>query len=212
MGHTLVARVVGHALPGRADGRASSGLDARRSARRSRSSTACITGRTAGPPLWGRRQGRRGPRARPRARDSTSTASFAYSNGDEDIPFLERRRQPGRRRARGRPARARREQRGWPILRCESRGGTPGHRRTSRAPPASTAAWPTAARRRARARAPEPLARHAAWRSPAASAPTSGSRSPASTSTSIRGEEHLWSARPVRLRLQPPEQARPDHR
>ncbi len=79
------------------------------------------TGRPGGPPLW-----RAGKAAAVRAFAAGSpgvdlTRSYAYSNGDEDVPFL---RTAGRPRAlnpeRGLAAEAAR--RGWPIVRFRGRG------------------------------------------------------------------------------------------
>ncbi|MGI8559035.1 MAG: HAD-IB family hydrolase [Solirubrobacteraceae bacterium] len=83
-----------------------------------------LTGRTAGEPLWA------GGKARAIValadeHELDLAASFAYSNGAEDVEFLA---------AVGRPMavepedalRAEAERRGWPVLRCASRGGRPG--------------------------------------------------------------------------------------
>jgi putative phosphoserine phosphatase/1-acylglycerol-3-phosphate O-acyltransferase len=81
------------------------------------------TGRTAGPALWG--QGKaRAVRALASEHELDLSDCFAYSNGDEDVPFLE---------AVGRPvcvdpesglARVAAE-RGWPVLSCAPRGSRP---------------------------------------------------------------------------------------
>ena len=86
------------------------------------------------------------------------------------------------------------------------RRGAGRHARHARRRPAHGRVLRRPARRRfARARRSASRAgRDGTWStSPRRSPATSGSRSPASTST-CRGAEHLWSARPVRLRLQPP--------
>lgn len=83
-----------------------------------------ITGRTSGPALW--RQGKADAvLALASEHEYDMEASFAYSNGNEDIPFLS---------AVGNPLavspedglRAHAVKTGWPVLDCESRGGTPG--------------------------------------------------------------------------------------
>lgn len=89
-----------------------------------------ITGRTAGPALW--RQGKADAvLALAAEHEYDMEASFAYSNGTEDVPFLSSVGNPvavepedGLRRVA--------ESKGWPVLRCESRGGTPGLRDIAR--------------------------------------------------------------------------------
>jgi putative phosphoserine phosphatase/1-acylglycerol-3-phosphate O-acyltransferase len=83
-----------------------------------------ITGRPAGAPLWGLGKARA---ARALAADEgfDLPASFAYSNGDEDVMFLE---------SVGNPVAVAPEhglareaaRRGWPVLQCVARGGPPG--------------------------------------------------------------------------------------
>ena len=83
-----------------------------------------VTGRTAGEPLWagGKARAVRGLAA---AEDIDLEASFAYSNGNEDVEFLE---------TCGNPVAVEPEEglrrvavkRGWPVLRCKPRGGRPG--------------------------------------------------------------------------------------
>jgi putative phosphoserine phosphatase/1-acylglycerol-3-phosphate O-acyltransferase len=89
-----------------------------------------LTGRTAGDPLWA------GGKARAvtalAAEESLDLdASFAYSNGDEDVAFLETvghsvAVEPEQGLARLA------QQRQWPILRCVPRGGRPGLRDIAR--------------------------------------------------------------------------------
>lgn len=82
-----------------------------------------LTGRTAGPPLWS--EGKADAMAELAATIGADLgASFAYSNGAEDIPMLE---------AVGNPVavepggglRDHAEAAGWPVLRCAPRGGRP---------------------------------------------------------------------------------------
>lgn len=81
-----------------------------------------ITGRTSGPPLWADGKAR-AVRELAAQEDLDLDASFAYSNGGEDIEFLE---------TCGNPVavsphkvlRAHAELEGWPILDCVPRGGT----------------------------------------------------------------------------------------
>jgi putative phosphoserine phosphatase/1-acylglycerol-3-phosphate O-acyltransferase len=80
------------------------------------------TGRVAGAALWGDAKGD-AVRALASERGIELVHSYGYSNGDEDIPFLE---------AVGRPCAVEPEDvlagvakgREWPILRCVARGGT----------------------------------------------------------------------------------------
>lgn len=82
-----------------------------------------MTGRTAGPVLWGAGKAR-AARALAAEHELDMDACFAYSNGAEDVPFLE---------AAGHPVCVDPEsalvrvahERGWPILRCAPRPGTP---------------------------------------------------------------------------------------
>lgn len=83
-----------------------------------------ITGRTAGPALW--RQGKADAvLALASEHEFDLEASFAYSNGTEDIPFLS---------SVGNPVAVEpedglldhAEKAGWAVLRCENRGGIPG--------------------------------------------------------------------------------------
>lgn len=83
-----------------------------------------LTGRVGGEPLWGRGKAR-AVRELAEEQDIDLSASFAYSNGGEDVPFLETTGhavavEPDHRLA------ALAETRGWPVLRCTPRGGTPG--------------------------------------------------------------------------------------
>jgi putative phosphoserine phosphatase / 1-acylglycerol-3-phosphate O-acyltransferase len=81
-----------------------------------------VTGRVAGDALWGEAKGN-AVRALAGERGIELERSYGYSNGDEDIPFLE---------AVGLPCAVEPEtnlaalaaERGWPILRCVARGGT----------------------------------------------------------------------------------------
>ncbi|HYF27407.1 MAG TPA: HAD-IB family hydrolase [Baekduia sp.] len=83
-----------------------------------------LTGATAGPPLWGRQKAE-ALRRLAADEDADLERSFAYSNGREDIPFLE---------AVGRPVavapdadlRAEAGRRGWPVLECSDPAGSPG--------------------------------------------------------------------------------------
>ena len=89
-----------------------------------------LTGRRDGRPLWGEGKAE-GVRALAAEHGLDLAASFAYSNGDEDIPFLS---------VAGHPVavcpeaalREHAEERGWPILRCASRPATPGARALAR--------------------------------------------------------------------------------
>lgn len=82
-----------------------------------------LTGRTVGRPPWGPGKAA-AVRALAREQDIDLTESFAYSDGNEDVPYLE---------AVGQPAavcpqhdlRAEAESRGWPILDLGGRGGPP---------------------------------------------------------------------------------------
>jgi putative phosphoserine phosphatase/1-acylglycerol-3-phosphate O-acyltransferase len=82
-----------------------------------------FTGRRDGRPLWGEAKAD-AVRALAEEHDLDLDDAYAYSNGDEDIPFLS---------IAGRPVaidpesklRAHAERRGWPILRCSSRPSLP---------------------------------------------------------------------------------------
>ena len=83
-----------------------------------------VTGRTAGDPLWAGGKAR-AVGALAAAKDLELDESFAYSNGNEDVSFLETCGHPvavepeeGLRREA--------QARGWPVLRCKKRGGRPG--------------------------------------------------------------------------------------
>ncbi|HVS28152.1 MAG TPA: HAD-IB family hydrolase [Solirubrobacteraceae bacterium] len=89
-----------------------------------------VTGRTAGAPLWGDAKAR-AVRALAAEHDLDLEASFAYSNGDEDVPFLEAVGNPVAVSPEG-GLRAEAERRGWPVLRCDGRGATPGPRELAR--------------------------------------------------------------------------------
>ena len=83
-----------------------------------------LTGRTAGATLWGPAKAN-AIRALAAEHDVDLGASFAYSDGDEDVPFLEAVGnpvciEPADRL--GEEARLR----GWPVLHCQARGGRPG--------------------------------------------------------------------------------------
>ncbi len=152
-----------------------------------------ITGRTSGPPLWA------GGKARAvlelaETEELDLDASFAYSNGGEDIEFLETVAQPGRRGAPqaaasgGDPAEL--ADPGVRVARRDPRHqGRRAHGRLLRRVRRRV-------RRGTRAVAAEPLVATPSWRSPAASAPTSGSPLAGIDVKVIRGHEHLWSARP----------------
>jgi putative phosphoserine phosphatase/1-acylglycerol-3-phosphate O-acyltransferase len=89
-----------------------------------------LTGRTSGAPLWAGGKAR-AIRALAEEHDIDLDASFAYSNGAEDVEFLS---------AVGHPTavepedalRAEAETRGWPVLRCVPRGLRPGPRAVAR--------------------------------------------------------------------------------
>src|SRR4051794_23145857 len=83
-----------------------------------------MTGRTAGPVLWGEGKAR-AARALAQEHELDLDECFAYSNGAEDIPFLAVAGhplcvdpEPGLIKAA--------EERGWPILRCAPRPSRPG--------------------------------------------------------------------------------------
>jgi putative phosphoserine phosphatase/1-acylglycerol-3-phosphate O-acyltransferase len=89
-----------------------------------------LTGRTAGPALWGERKAR-AMQALVEEHGLDVDDCFAYSNGTEDVPFLE---------AAGRPVcvdpepglAEEAERRGWPVLRCAPRPSRPGVREVVR--------------------------------------------------------------------------------
>ena len=89
-----------------------------------------ITGRTAGPVLWGEGKAR-GARALAAEHDLDLDECFAYSNGAEDVPFLE---------VAGHPVcidpepglASVADERRWPILRCAPRPSMPGARDVAR--------------------------------------------------------------------------------
>jgi putative phosphoserine phosphatase / 1-acylglycerol-3-phosphate O-acyltransferase len=82
-----------------------------------------VTGRVAGSPLWGLGKAR-AVRALAEAEGLDLPASFSYSNGDEDVMFLESAGHPvAVAPQRGLSAEAHR--RGWPVLDCVPRGGRP---------------------------------------------------------------------------------------
>ena len=202
------ARVVGDALPGRADGARAGGrpraLHAGRGHRR-HASPAAPPGRCCGA------RARRARRARSRAEhDLDIDECFAYSNGAEDVPFLE---------AAGHPVVRRPRVRRWCAWRTSAAGRSCAARRararrgrsTSRGPSASTARWRRAGyagaaigllrplaqddgrRHRRRGLGPRPRGRgHRRRRRRGHRAPVVGAA--------------------VRVRLQPPEQARHDRR
>jgi putative phosphoserine phosphatase/1-acylglycerol-3-phosphate O-acyltransferase len=81
-----------------------------------------VTGRRAGATLWGEAKGE-AVQALASERDIDLELSYGYSNGDEDVPFLEAVGLPCAVEPEAGLARLAKE-RGWPILRCVSRGGT----------------------------------------------------------------------------------------
>jgi putative phosphoserine phosphatase/1-acylglycerol-3-phosphate O-acyltransferase len=83
-----------------------------------------VTGRTAGGPLWGGGKAR-AVRALAAEHDLDLERSFAYSNGDEDLPFLEAVGHPVAVSPEG-GLEAEAERRGWPVLWCDGRPATPG--------------------------------------------------------------------------------------
>jgi putative phosphoserine phosphatase / 1-acylglycerol-3-phosphate O-acyltransferase len=82
-----------------------------------------VTGRTAGPVLWGEGKAR-AARALAAEHDLDLDECFAYSNGAEDVPFLESAGHPVCVDPESALVRVAHE-RGWPILRCAPRPGTP---------------------------------------------------------------------------------------
>jgi putative phosphoserine phosphatase/1-acylglycerol-3-phosphate O-acyltransferase len=83
-----------------------------------------LTGRAAGPPLWGLGKAR-AVRELAEEHDLDLDASFAYSNGAEDVPFLETAGNPVA-VSPERGLRAEAERRGWPVLICAARPSRPG--------------------------------------------------------------------------------------
>jgi putative phosphoserine phosphatase/1-acylglycerol-3-phosphate O-acyltransferase len=83
-----------------------------------------VTGRTAGPVLWGEGKAR-AARALATEHDLDLNDCFAYSNGAEDVPFLEIAGHPVCVDPESALVRVAHE-RDWPILRCAPRPGTPG--------------------------------------------------------------------------------------
>jgi putative phosphoserine phosphatase/1-acylglycerol-3-phosphate O-acyltransferase len=82
-----------------------------------------VTGHPAGAPLWGLGKAR-AVRALAAQHNLELSASFGYSNGDEDVMFLESVGHPvAVEPQRGLTDEAAR--RGWPVLRCVARGGRP---------------------------------------------------------------------------------------
>jgi putative phosphoserine phosphatase / 1-acylglycerol-3-phosphate O-acyltransferase len=89
-----------------------------------------VTGGTAGPVLWGPGKAR-AARALAEEHELDLDECFAYSNGAEDVPFLE---------VAGRPVCVDPEdglaevaaKRGWPVLRCDPRPSLPGVRNVAR--------------------------------------------------------------------------------
>jgi putative phosphoserine phosphatase/1-acylglycerol-3-phosphate O-acyltransferase len=82
-----------------------------------------VTGRPAGATLWGDAKGE-AVRALAAERGIDLARSYGYSNGDEDVPFLEAVGLPCAVEPESELARVARG-RGWPTLRCGSRGGNP---------------------------------------------------------------------------------------
>jgi putative phosphoserine phosphatase/1-acylglycerol-3-phosphate O-acyltransferase len=82
-----------------------------------------VTGRVRGAAPWGVGKAR-AVRELAAREDISLEHSFAYSNGDEDVPFLE---SAGRAIAVEPQSKllAVAERRGWPVLRCRSRGSSP---------------------------------------------------------------------------------------
>lgn len=83
-----------------------------------------FTGRIGGPTLWGEGKAE-AVRGLARERGIDLQRSYAYSNGDEDLPFLRTVGLPCA-VAPERGLRAEAERLDWPVLECESRGGQPG--------------------------------------------------------------------------------------
>jgi putative phosphoserine phosphatase/1-acylglycerol-3-phosphate O-acyltransferase len=83
-----------------------------------------LTGQLAGAPLWGQAKAD-ALRALIDEHGYEVGRSFAYSNGAEDVPLLESVRVPVAVEP-DRALRAEAGRRGWPVVSCRSRGGTPG--------------------------------------------------------------------------------------
>ncbi len=83
-----------------------------------------LTGRTGGTPLWGSQKANAVVDLA-RAKGIDLTRSFAYSNGDEDVPFLSAVAHPTA-VAPDKGLREEAERRGWPVLDCVPRGKRPG--------------------------------------------------------------------------------------
>ncbi|MGI8921258.1 MAG: HAD-IB family hydrolase [Solirubrobacteraceae bacterium] len=83
-----------------------------------------LTGRAGGAALWGAAKAN-AVRALAAEHGLELEHSFAYSNGNEDIPFLETAGNPVAVSPDG-GLRDEAQQRGWPILRCAGRGAAPG--------------------------------------------------------------------------------------
>ena len=151
----------------------------------------CFTGRLDGAPLWAEGKGN-AVRDFAAAEGIDLSRAFAYANGDEDIDFLRSVGQPvaispG-------PTLERAAVRfGWPILRCESRGGNPSLMQIARTAGfyggMAGAAWTSAVLgllNRSRRQFIDF---------------TTGIGSDvglafAGVQLNVRGEEHLWSSRP----------------
>ncbi|MDT7671036.1 MAG: putative phosphoserine phosphatase / 1-acylglycerol-3-phosphate O-acyltransferase [Pseudonocardiales bacterium] len=82
-----------------------------------------VTGRPTGAPLWGLGKAR-AVRAMAAEHDVDLAASFGYSNGDEDVMFLETVGNPVAVAPQAGLA-SEAARRGWPVLRCVPRGGRP---------------------------------------------------------------------------------------
>jgi putative phosphoserine phosphatase/1-acylglycerol-3-phosphate O-acyltransferase len=83
-----------------------------------------LTGNTGGPPLWGAGKAA-ALEALAEEHDLDLGSAFAYSNGREDVPFLELVDNPVA-VAPDSGLREEAERRGWPILECKPHGGRPG--------------------------------------------------------------------------------------
>jgi putative phosphoserine phosphatase/1-acylglycerol-3-phosphate O-acyltransferase len=83
-----------------------------------------ITGKRAGATLWGEAKGE-AVRALAAERGIDLKRSYGYSNGDEDVPFLQAIGHPCAVSPEAGLARVASE-RGWPVVRCVARGGRPG--------------------------------------------------------------------------------------